>query len=229
MYVVKRHEHNPILTPNRDHYWEEFATFNLCPVKKDDIIYGLYRSISAIDKLRTPNQISVIGVGESKDGIHFEKRDQLIAPKEEWDKFGCEDPRATYFEGKFYIFYTALSKYPFGPEGIKVALAISKDMKHIEERHFVTPFNAKAMALFPERINGKMTIIFSVDTDTPPAKLAIVSLPRDKDLYNPKFWTKVYENIVKGDHKIDAGMPESFNVVMKEIRSLGIDMDLVRH
>jgi DNA-directed RNA polymerase subunit beta len=41
--------------------------------------------------------------------------------------------------------------------------------------------------------------------------------------------TKVYENIVKGDHKIDAGMPESFNVVIKEIRSLGIDMDLVRH
>ncbi|MBI5919710.1 MAG: DNA-directed RNA polymerase subunit beta [Nitrosomonadales bacterium] len=41
--------------------------------------------------------------------------------------------------------------------------------------------------------------------------------------------TKVYENIVKGDHKIDAGMPESFNVVIKEIRSLGIDMDLVRN
>jgi len=41
--------------------------------------------------------------------------------------------------------------------------------------------------------------------------------------------TKVYENIVKGEHKIDAGMPESFNVVMKEIRSLAIDMDLVRH
>ena len=38
--------------------------------------------------------------------------------------------------------------------------------------------------------------------------------------------TKMYENIVKGDHKIDAGMPESFNVLVKEIRSLGIDIDL---
>ncbi|KAF0811286.1 DNA-directed RNA polymerase subunit beta [Andreprevotia sp. IGB-42] len=38
--------------------------------------------------------------------------------------------------------------------------------------------------------------------------------------------TKVYENIVKGDHRIDAGMPESFNVLVKEIRSLGIDIDL---
>ena len=40
--------------------------------------------------------------------------------------------------------------------------------------------------------------------------------------------TKIYENIVKGEHKIDAGMPESFNVLVKEIRSLGIDIDLER-
>ena len=41
--------------------------------------------------------------------------------------------------------------------------------------------------------------------------------------------TKVYENIVKGEHRIEAGMPESFNVLVKEIRSLGIDIDLERH
>jgi len=40
--------------------------------------------------------------------------------------------------------------------------------------------------------------------------------------------TKVYENIVKGEHAIDAGMPESFNVLVKEIRSLGIDIELER-
>ena len=41
--------------------------------------------------------------------------------------------------------------------------------------------------------------------------------------------TKMYENIVKGEHKIEAGMPESFNVLVKEIRSLGIDIDLVKN
>jgi len=41
--------------------------------------------------------------------------------------------------------------------------------------------------------------------------------------------TKVYENIVKGEHRIDAGMPESFNVLVKEIRSLAIDIDLERY
>jgi DNA-directed RNA polymerase subunit beta len=39
---------------------------------------------------------------------------------------------------------------------------------------------------------------------------------------------KVYENIVKDDHVIDAGMPESFNVLVKEIRSLGLDIELER-
>ena len=41
--------------------------------------------------------------------------------------------------------------------------------------------------------------------------------------------TKMYESIVKGEHKIEAGMPESFNVLVKEIRSLGIDIDLERY
>ena len=40
--------------------------------------------------------------------------------------------------------------------------------------------------------------------------------------------TKMYENIVKGDHRIEANMPESFNVLVKEIRSLGLDIDLER-
>jgi DNA-directed RNA polymerase subunit beta len=38
--------------------------------------------------------------------------------------------------------------------------------------------------------------------------------------------TKMYKNIVDGDHRMEPGMPESFNVLVKEIRSLGIDMEL---
>ncbi|MGL4768465.1 MAG: DNA-directed RNA polymerase subunit beta [Formosimonas sp.] len=41
--------------------------------------------------------------------------------------------------------------------------------------------------------------------------------------------TKMYDNLVKGEHEINAGMPESFNVLVKEIRSLGVDIDLERH
>jgi len=38
--------------------------------------------------------------------------------------------------------------------------------------------------------------------------------------------TAMYKNIVDGDHRMEAGMPESFNVLLKEIKALGIDVEL---
>ncbi len=40
--------------------------------------------------------------------------------------------------------------------------------------------------------------------------------------------TKMYKHIVDGDHRMEAGMPESFNVLLKEMRSLALDLDLDR-
>ncbi|MFA6355137.1 MAG: hypothetical protein WCW65_01800, partial [Candidatus Paceibacterota bacterium] len=197
MYVVKRSEHNPILVPNRDHYWEGFATFNLCPIKKGKDIYGLYRAISAVDNLTEQKQTSIIGIGKSKDGIHFEDRIPFITPAETWDLNGCEDPRVTFFEGKYYIFYTALSGFPFRAENIKVGVAISKDLKKVDKRHLVTPFNAKAMTLFPERINGKITVIFSSSTDEPPAKICIAQFDKIEQLWDKSFWEEWTKDIDK--------------------------------
>jgi len=39
----------------------------------------------------------------------------------------------------------------------------------------------------------------------------------------------MYKNIVDGEHEMVAGMPESFNVLVKEIRSLGINIELEEH
>ena len=201
MFVVKRSHHNPILVPEKDHYWEAFATFNMSVVKKGRMFYGVYRAISAADRMYTPGQLSTIGIGKSKDGAHFDERFPFIVPMEEWEKYGCEDPRITYFEGNYYIFYTALSKYPFEANGIKVALAVSKDLKKIRERHLITPFNAKAMTLFPERIGGKITVILAVNTDMPPVKIAIAQVDKMEELWNPEFWQKWYQNIDK--HTMD--------------------------
>jgi len=201
MYVVKRSHHNPILTPYRDHNWEVFAAFNMSVIKKGKTYYGVYRAIGGEDKLRTPERISVIGLGKSIDKTHFEKSVPFIVPILGWEKYGCEDPRITFFEGNYYIFYTALSHYPFDASGIKVAVAISKDLKKVDERHLVTPFNAKAMTLFPERINGKITVIVTVNTDMPPAKIAVAQFNKIEDLWNQKFWGKWYANLEK--HTID--------------------------
>jgi DNA-directed RNA polymerase subunit beta len=39
--------------------------------------------------------------------------------------------------------------------------------------------------------------------------------------------TKVYESIVRGDDAFEAGIPESFNVLVKEMRALGLNVELV--
>ena len=197
MYVVKRSHHNPILTPYRDHNWESFATFNMSVVKHGKDFYGVYRAIGEEDSMRSPKQMSVIGLAKCEDGIHFEDRVPFIIPQEEWEKYGCEDPRITFFEGQYYIFYTALSKYPFEASGIKVAVAVSKDLKKVSERHLVTPFNAKAMTLFPERVNGKITVIVTVNTDMPPAKIAIAQVDKIEELWSQRFWNEWYKNIDK--------------------------------
>jgi DNA-directed RNA polymerase subunit beta len=41
--------------------------------------------------------------------------------------------------------------------------------------------------------------------------------------------TRMYEAIVKGENVLEPGLPESFNVLVKEIRSLAIDIDLERY
>jgi predicted GH43/DUF377 family glycosyl hydrolase len=201
MFVVRRSHHNPILIPDRNHYWESFATFNLCPIVVGKKTYGFYRAISASDSLRTPKQISTVGMGISTDGKNFEERVPFITPEAEWDKFGCEDPRVTHFEGKYYIFYTGLSAYPPGAESIKVAVGVSKDLKKLDERHLVTPFNAKAMTLFPERIGGKAAVIFSAHTDSPPAKMCIALADNVEDFYDKNYWEKWHKEI--DAHAID--------------------------
>ncbi len=199
MFVLKRSKHNPIIQPVRQHRWESFATFNWSPLQDGDTLHCLYRAMSLPEAMKDGSVagMSVVGYAKSRDGVEFEDRRILVEPEEEWEKYGCEDPRITKIDGKHYIFYTALSEYPYKAEGIKVAVAISNDLKNIDERHLVTPFNAKAMAMFPEKINGKFTVIFGVNTDTPPAKIAIAQFEREEDLWNKEKWEDWYKDLDK--------------------------------
>jgi len=203
MFVLKRSKNNPILLPIRQHNWEAFATFNWSPLQEGDTLHCLYRAMSLPDPMKDGSSAgtSVVGYAKSKDGIEFEDRRPLVEPEEEWEKFGCEDPRVTKLDGKYFIFYTALSKYPYQAENIKVAVAISKDFEKVDERHLVTPFNAKAMAMFPEKVNGKFTVIFGVNTDSPPAKIAIAQFDKEEDLWNEEKWKDWYKDLDK--HTID--------------------------
>lgn len=198
--IIERFEKNPILKPNKNQSWEAEAVFNGCPIQHRDKTYLLYRALSlphyhALAQIRT--RISDIGIAESQDGIHFENRRRFIAPEYPWEQFGCEDPRVTKLNGKFYIFYTAISQYPFNADGIKIGVAISKDLKTIQEKHLATPFNAKAIALFPEKINGKMYAVLTVHTDRPPAKICLASFNKEEDIWSQGYWRNWYKNFEK--------------------------------
>ncbi len=203
MIFIKRSSKNPVLLPDREHFWEAEAAFNGCPVKDGKTIHFLYRAVSSYHyhtEAGIQMQNSTIGYAVTRDGVTFKNRRQLFVGTEAWEKFGCEDPRVTKLDDTFYVFYTALSAYPPRPEGIRVAVALTKDFETITERHLVTPFNAKAMALFPERINGKFVAILTVNTDLPPAKIAIATFDHQEEIWSEVYWQKWYASL--DDHVV---------------------------
>ncbi|MFZ2188705.1 MAG: hypothetical protein WAV73_04045 [Candidatus Moraniibacteriota bacterium] len=196
MLIINRSSENPILVGESHSPWEAEGAFNGCPIKNTAGYHLFYRALSSpILRHGVVLEVSSIGHAVGKDGIHFKKHQQFIAPEYNWEQFGCEDPRVVKLNNKYYIFYTALSSYPFGPEGISVGLAISKDLKKIDAKHHVTPFNAKAMSLFPAKIKGKMAALLTANTDRPPAKIALAIFDKEEDLWSEELWSKWYENL----------------------------------
>jgi len=193
MFVVRRHPENPLLSPQREHPWEALATFNPSVVKTETGVKMYYRAFAHPAALIAPfAPQSTIGVADSEDGVHFHSQRQVITPKEAWEAFGCEDPRATVIDGVTYLSYTALGGYPFNADNIRVAIAVSKDGEHFDERHLATPFNAKAFALFPEKVGDKYAALLTVHTDQPPSKICLALADSIEDYWNPDYWMKWY-------------------------------------
>ncbi len=195
MFVIRREPDNPVLSPRREYPWEALATFNPSVIREENGWRMYYRALSNPAALISPFAgQSTIGEAFSEDGLHFHSRQQIIIPQEEWEEFGCEDPRVTVFEGVKYLSYTALGGFPFSKENIKVAIAVAKDGKNFTERHLVTPFNAKAFVIFPERVGGKVAALLSVHTDEPPTEICLVLADTVEEFWSPAFWDAWYKN-----------------------------------
>jgi predicted GH43/DUF377 family glycosyl hydrolase len=193
MNEFKRSDENPVLLPNNENDWEAGATFNGCPIIHSQRIHLFYRAVSSPRRVQgIEMNLSTIGHALSDDGIHFKYRRQFIKPEYDWERFGCEDPRVTRVGDKFYIFYTALSTYPFTADGIRVGLAISPDCRQIEAKYPVTTFNSKAMTLFPGKIGGKFAAVLSVNTDKPPARIGLAFFDREDQIWAPEYWEGWY-------------------------------------
>jgi len=216
MVEMRRSEENPIIIPMSENSWEADGAFNGCPVYDGNKVHFVYRAVShpqEINGFELP--LSTIGYAVSNDGIHFKNRRQFIKPENDWEQYGCEDPRVSRLNGKYFIFYTALSTFPFCAPCIKVGVAITRDFKKIQEKHLVTPFNSKAMSLFPEKVAGRYAVILSVNTDLPPTRIAVAYFDREEQMWSPTYWEGWYsmlnDNIIPlerspKDH-IEAGAP----------------------
>jgi beta-1,2-mannobiose phosphorylase / 1,2-beta-oligomannan phosphorylase len=202
MVHTKRSKDNPILTPNHANSWEEEAVFNGSVAKHDSTYYMVYRAVS-VDQLYqgTRLQLSTVGIAEGGDGVHYKKRRPFIIPEHDWEKFGCEDPRVTKMDDTYFIFYTALGNWPPNADGIRVGVAMTKNFEKVEEKHLVTPFNAKAMAMFPDKVNGKITAILAVNTDRPPVKICIAQFDSKEQMWDAAYWNNFYEHL--DDHAIN--------------------------
>ncbi len=205
---LTRFPDNPILLPSLLNPWEAAAAFN----GSITTLAGKYVLVYRAQAKKSPHagenvKLSTVGLSISQDKASFQETRLFISPEEEWERFGCEDPRVTKLEDTYYIFYTALANYPYSAGNIKVAVALTKDFQTITEKHLVTPFNAKAMTLFPEKINGKYAALLTADTDLPPAKIALALFDSLEEMWSQEYWEHWYQALE--EHELPVRREES--------------------
>lgn len=138
------------------------------------------------------NFVSAIGYAASHDGIHFVRQSEpLISPDQTWDRYGCEDPRITRFSDTFYIFYTAMNAPAYTLGASRIGLATTEDFTRVRKRGVVgPPTHAKAAALFPEPVAGKIAMILTLEPDTPSSSIAVAFFDDLDQLLHPSasYW-----------------------------------------
>lgn len=87
----------------------------------------------------------------SEDGIHFRESPDHppLTGKGEQERFGIEDCRVSFIEGRYYFTFTSVSD-----QGVGVGLRTTTDLRHFEPQGMIFPPHNKDCALFEEKING---------------------------------------------------------------------------
>jgi len=117
------------------------------------VVHILYRAVNEQDT-------SSLGYAATVDGETILERSAkpVLSPEGPWEEFGCEDPRITAFDRRYYVFYTAFSR-----RGPRIALASTTDFENYERHGTVGPdLDDKDCALFPELINGKVAVVHRI-------------------------------------------------------------------
>jgi beta-1,2-mannobiose phosphorylase / 1,2-beta-oligomannan phosphorylase len=179
--LLERIKDNPIIKPIADHFWESRATFNPAAVYDKGKVHIIYRAIGNDD-------VSTMGYATSTDGINIDYRhpEPIYVPTQPWETGGkvpyissgryasgggcwggCEDPRVTKIDNKYYMMYVAYD----GRSAPRVAMTSidEKDFHAGIWKGWQTPVlisrpgevNKNACVL-SEKINGKYVIFHRV-------------------------------------------------------------------
>lgn len=178
---LKKHEHNPIITPNPQNKWESRATFNSAALYEDGKVHFLYRSLGDSD-------LSVLGYATSKDGIHIDERldEPAYIPRESFETpgnatfktfaehfasgggyGGIEDPRITKVDNTIFMTYVAFD----GASPPRIALTsipvedfLDRKWDKWEKPKLISAPGMvnKSAVIFPEKINGKYVVLHRV-------------------------------------------------------------------
>ena len=209
--MLKRCIENPILSPRTETFWEACAVFNPCVTKLNNRFVMLYRAMSKIPVSREEGvDISCIGIAKSDDGINFEERDFFFGPEYGYEIYACEDPRITKINGKYFVFYTAVSKLPPDPRHVKLACAVTEDFKEYEKLGVVCPFNSKAGVVFPEKINGRYCLMFTLYPDLPPARIGVAFFDRMDEILTREYWEEWMKNLELEKNYLELDFPSPF-------------------
>jgi len=153
--VLERHKKNPILLPNDSNWWESKAVFNCAVLRDDNRIHMLYRAVGEYEKY-----ISRIGYASSSDGFCFTRRREIaLAPLEEYEKYGIEDPRLVKIDQEIYLSYVVLSTYVSQRPSASTALATTNDFSNYTRLGIITSKGSdnKDVVLFPENVNQQLS------------------------------------------------------------------------
>ena len=117
-----------VLESRKDCAFEEEGVFNPACIEKDGIVHMFYRAVGK-------ENFSTIGYCQLKNNEVIYRSDKpIMVPEYSYEKQGIEDPRITYIDGKYYMFYTA-----FDGKNALVAYATSNDLKTFTKKGLITP------------------------------------------------------------------------------------------
>lgn len=117
-----------IVLKSRDIEFEKGGVFNPACIEVGGIIHMFYRAVDSYKR-------SSIGYCQLKNNeVIFRPEKPILLPDDEYERMGLEDPRITYLDGIYYLFYTV-----FDGENALVSYATAKKLPHFTQHGVISP------------------------------------------------------------------------------------------